>query len=474
MADPSPDRERILLSPPDVGPAEFAALRRAFDGGWIAPLGPEVDAFEAELAAYVGAPACAALSSGSAALELALLAVGVTAGDEVVVQTATFAATAFAVVHLGATPIFCDVEEETWGLDPSRLDELLTARAAAGKPPAAVMTVDLYGLLGDYEELRRVCAAHDVPLVEDAAESLGSCAPSGMAGTLAEVAAFSFNGNKIMTTSGGGALVGPVEVVDRVRHLATQAREPVPHFEHTEIGYNYRLSNLLAALGRAQLAGLEPKIDRRNTILDRYRQALPELNWLTSSATKRSNCWISLGLLPDGIAPAVVAERLSARGIEARQAFKPMHLQPVFDGHEVVGGEVATRLFNRGLCLPSGSTLTDDDQEYVIDELRNVLAGSPALSQGLSLAGPGRDADNKLTGADGAGHDRAGPDGGAVAKDDTLQHNGTAADEDTLADRALASHLGAGADGGVIADDGVVADGGVVVDQHVPAEPSTP
>jgi len=377
MADVN--ERRILLSPPDVGDDERAALVRAFDGGWIAPLGPEVDAFEAELAAYVAAPACAALSSGSAALELGLLAVGVEPGDEVVVQSATFAASAFAAVHVGAVPVFGDIDEETWGLDPDPLDRFLTARAASGRLPAAIVPVDLYGMCADYASLRELAERFEIPIVEDAAEGLGSSSGGTMAGSLGDLAAFSFNGNKIITTSGGGALTGPVEVVDRVRYLATQARQPVPHFEHDEVGFNYRLSNLLAALGRAQLAGLDAKIDRRRAIFERYRSELPAIRWLTSTATDRSNHWLSVGLLADGVDPADVCRRLGGYGIEARQAFKPMHRQPVFAEAELIGDcDVADKLFDRGICLPSGSTLTDDDQDYVIATLQAELGLSPA------------------------------------------------------------------------------------------------
>ena len=375
------DQRRILLSPPDVGEQEKQALLRAFDGGWIAPLGPEVDAFEAELATYVDGPACAALSSGSAALELGLLAVGVRPGDDVVVQSATFAASAFAAVHVGANPVFCDVDETTWGLDVHQVARFLADRADAGRLPAAIMPVDLYGMCGDYAALRSVAANYDIPVVEDAAEGLGSSSGGKKAGSLGDVAAFSFNGNKIITTSGGGALTGPPDIVERVRHLATQARQPVPYFEHTEVGFNYRMSNLLAALGRAQLAGLDPKIERRRQIFERYRSELPAIDWLTSSTTDRANHWLSVGLLPDGFDPAALCSQLGEVGVEARQAFKPMHRQPVFEQAERIGScGVADRLFDRGICLPSGSTLNDDDQSYVIERVVAALAPAHATS----------------------------------------------------------------------------------------------
>jgi dTDP-4-amino-4,6-dideoxygalactose transaminase len=373
MSDSSDSQRRILLSPPDVGTEERAALLRAFDGGWIAPLGPEVDGFEAELAEYVGAPACAALSSGSAALELALKSVGVGPGDEVVVQSATFAASAFSVVHLGASPVLCDVEAATWGLDPELLDDFLAERAGVDRLPAAVMAVDLYGTCPRYTELTEVCRRYRVALVEDAAESLGSRSGGRMAGTLADVGAFSFNGNKIITTSGGGALVGPTDVVDRARYLSTQARQPAPHFEHTEVGHNYRMSNLLAALGRAQLAGLEPRISRRAELVARYRAELPAIEWLPDGVTERPNSWLTVGLLPAGLDPAGVCRAASDEGFEARRVFKPMHAQPVFADHEQVGGAVADDLFARGVCLPTGSDLTDDEQTRVIAGMNRFL-----------------------------------------------------------------------------------------------------
>ncbi|MFV0526930.1 MAG: DegT/DnrJ/EryC1/StrS family aminotransferase [Acidimicrobiales bacterium] len=366
-------RPRILLSPPDVGEAERDAVLRAFDGGWIAPLGPEVDAFEAELATRVGAPACLAVVSGSAALELALRVVGVAPGDEVVVATATFAASAFAAAHVGAAPVLCDAEPTTWGLDPELLAGFLEQRAATGGRPAAVLAVDLYGVCPRYDELRAVCDRYGIPLLEDAAEGLGSVSGGRPAGTLADLGVFSFNGNKIITTSGGGALVGPADLIDRARFLATQARAPLPHFEHPEIGWNYRLSNLLAAVGRAQLGGLDGRIDRRRRIGARYRAAFPDLDWLPDGVTERPNGWLSVALLPPGVDPAMVCRRLGRDGIEARRVFKPMHRQPVFASALRLGGSVADRLFLRGLCLPTGSDLTPVDQNRVIERLQRVL-----------------------------------------------------------------------------------------------------
>ena len=367
----------VLLSAPDVDASDREALLRAFDGGWIAPVGPELDQFEIELAAYVGAPACVGLASGTAALHLGLLEAGVRPGDEVVVQTLTFAASAFAVVHAGATPVFCDVEPGTWGLDPELLESFLAQRAAVDRLPAAVMSVDLYGSCADYARLSPVCARYGVPLVEDAAEALGSRSAGRMAGSFGATAALSFNGNKIITTSGGGALLGSVEAVERARYLATQARTPVLHYEHEAIGWNYRLSNLLAALGRSQLARLETKITRRTTIFDGYRldPDLAALGWCPFAATERPNHWLSVALLPVGLEPAEVCDQLRAEQIEGRPAWKPMHLQPVFAHCETIGGAVADEIFDRGLCLPSGSGLSLADEDRVHTALAKVLAG---------------------------------------------------------------------------------------------------
>lgn len=366
--------ERILLSPPDVGELERDALLRAFDSGWIAPLGAEVDAFEEELASYTGAESCVVLSSGTAALQLGLSAVGVEPGDEVVVQSATFAASAFAAVHAGAVPVFIDSDEATWNMDPDLLEEFLKVRAATGTLPKAVMPVDLYGMLADYERLEAVCASFEVPLVEDAAEALGSRGASGRdGGVFGACAALSFNGNKIITTSGGGALLGPTELTSRVRHLATQAREPALHYEHIEVGYNARMSNLLAGLGRAQLSGLEDKIARRTQIADHYAASFPEIDWMPSTVTERPNHWLSVGLLPQGVRPAAICEALGAAGIEARPAWKPMHMQPVFADSVNIGGSVAQSLFERGVCLPSGSSMSNEQLERVTVALRTAL-----------------------------------------------------------------------------------------------------
>ncbi len=273
-----PDPDRILLSSPDVGPLERDALLRAFDSGWVAPVGPELDAFEADLAAFTGWPGTVAMSSGTAALHLALLTLGVGPGDDVLVSSFTFAATANAVAYTGATPTFLDSEVTSWNLDPQLLADALASADAAGRLPAAVVAVDLYGQCADYDAIVPLCAQYGVPLVEDAAEALGSTHRGRAAGTLGDVGILSFNGNKIITTSGGGALLSPdPAVADRVRYLATQARQPEVHYEHTDVGFNYRLSNLLAAMGRAQLERLPDMSARRLAINEHYRDQLAEV-----------------------------------------------------------------------------------------------------------------------------------------------------------------------------------------------------
>ncbi|WP_408897261.1 DegT/DnrJ/EryC1/StrS family aminotransferase [Nocardioides sp. R1-1] len=368
---------RILLSGPDVGAEERAALLRAFDSGWIAPLGPEVDAFERELAEATGRAHAVALASGSAALHLALLELGVGPGDEVVAPTFTFAATVNPIRYLGATPVLVDAEPRTWGMDPGLLEEELGRRARTGRLPRAVVVVDLFGQPCDHDALRSVAASYDVALVEDAAEALGAVAASGApAGSLGESAIVSFNGNKMITTSGGGVLVtDEADVAERARSRASQSRLPVPHYEHAEIGYNYRLSNLLAALGRAQLARLTVKVARRREIAARYRARLadlPGLSFAPYDTLGTSNGWLSVVVLDPSSTPGSDSLRraLAAEGIESRPVWKPMHRQPVFADVPTVLNGVADCAFSRGLCLPSGSALSDAEVDRVIDAVR--------------------------------------------------------------------------------------------------------
>jgi dTDP-4-amino-4,6-dideoxygalactose transaminase len=377
---------RIFLSPPDVGPVERRLLLDAFDSNWIAPLGPHVDAFEREIAARVGVPHAVALSSGTAALHLGLIAAGVQPGDRVITSTLTFAATANAAVYAGALPVFVDVSPDTWALDPDLLEEELALSHRRGTRVGAVMPVDLYGQCADYDRIVSVANQYGVPVVADAAEGLGAVYKGQQAGSLGTCAAFSFNGNKIITTSGGGMLVSrDAGLVARARHLASQARQPVSHYEHFEIGYNYRLSNLLAAVGRGQLAGLSGKIAQRRQIRERYVAALgdlPGVTFMPEAAYGRPNAWLTCVLIDPiefGTDREQVRRHLDACDIEARAVWKPLHAQRAFTDSPVRRGHVAEGLFEQGLCLPSGSALSVTDQRRVIGAIEEIAdARQPA------------------------------------------------------------------------------------------------
>ncbi|MHB1519000.1 MAG: DegT/DnrJ/EryC1/StrS family aminotransferase [Acidimicrobiales bacterium] len=368
---------RIYLSPPEVGDAERTMLLAAFDSNWIAPVGPDIDAFESELARRIGLQHAVAVSSGTAGLHLALLLLGVGAGDQVLVPSFTFVATASAVCYLGATPVLVDCSPANWTIDADLVAAELERRAREGRLPAAVVTVDLYGACADYDPLLAACRAYGVPLVEDAAEALGATYRGRAAGSFGSAGILSFNGNKIITTSGGGMLVSDsAELADRARYLATQARDPAPHYQHSVVGFNYRLSNLLAALGRAQLAGLDHHIARRRLIQQRYREAfsdVPGVAFMPVPAYGEPNWWLTcITIDPDafGADREQVRLALEEADIEARPAWKPLHLQPVFTDAPVVGGSACAAVFDRGLCLPTGSALGPADQARVADVVR--------------------------------------------------------------------------------------------------------
>jgi dTDP-4-amino-4,6-dideoxygalactose transaminase len=376
------NRQRIYLSPPDAGPVERELLLEAFDSGWLAPVGPHVDLFERELAGRIGLEHAAALSSGTAALHLGLLLAGVAAGDEVIVPSLTFVATANVVRYLGAEPVFIDCDPETWQMDAALLADELSTRARRGSLPAAVVSVDLLGGCPDYDAIEATCAQFEVPLVEDAAESLGASYRGRPAGSFGLCAAFSFNGNKIITTSGGGMLASRSEkVVSEGRFLASQAREPYAHYEHEQLGYNYRLSNLLAALGRGQLQGLDERISRRREILGRYRDAFDRVDGVSMMPIGpgvEPNYWLSCVTLDPStsrVAPEDVRIALESLDIESRPVWKPLHLQPLYRGAQMVGGSVSERIFDRGLCLPSGSALSPDDQERITAVVVDLIGG---------------------------------------------------------------------------------------------------
>ena len=372
-------RTRIWLSPPDVGELERKLLLEAFDSNWVAPVGPDLDAFEAQAAEIVGVRHAVALSSGTAALHLALVAAGVRSGDTVLVPSFTFAATANAVLYLGARPVFLDSTAESWNVNPALVAEELKRRCAKGRPPRAVIAVDMYGQCADYEPLLDACDRYGVALIEDAAEALGATYRGRPAGSFGLAGVLSFNGNKIITTGGGGMLVTDDDrVAARTRHLSTQAREALPHYEHRSVGYNYRLSNLLAAVGRGQLQRLQTMIAARRETGRYYRAALGDLRGVTFmpiAGYGSANWWLTCLLIDAeqfGASRDRVVERLAAHDIEARPTWKPMHLQPVFRDCVMRGGEVCADLFRRGLCLPSGSALTEHDRERVVAAVRAI------------------------------------------------------------------------------------------------------
>lgn len=364
-----------------MGEQERELLLDAFDSNWIAPLGPHVDAFERELAAKVGVPHAAAVSSGTAALHLSLHLLGVGPGADVLVPTLTFVATANAVAYLGARPVFIDSDPHTWTIDVGLVAEELEQRARRGQLPGAVVVVDLYGQCADYDPLLEACDRFGVPVVEDAAEALGATYKGRAAGSFGSVGVFSFNGNKVITTSGGGMIVSESEeLVRRARFLSTQARDPGPAHEHSEIGFNYRLSNLLAAVGRGQLRQLDDRVERRRFNNEYYRQALaevPGIDFMPNAAYGEPLCWltcITVDPTAFGATSDEIRVRLEERDIESRPLWKPLHTQKAFAGADHRGGEVAVRCFARGLCLPSGSSLTAADLDRVVD---GVLSARP-------------------------------------------------------------------------------------------------
>lgn len=376
---PSP---RIYLSTPHMGTLEAGYVADAFQTNWVAPLGPHVDAFESEFCARVGSSRAVALTSGTAALHLALQLEGVGPGDEVMVSDLTFIASVNPVRYLGATPVFIGSERHSWNMDPGLLASALEDRARRGNLPAAVVVVHLYGQSADMDPILAACARYDVPVVEDAAEALGATYRGRTPGTLGRAGIYSFNGNKIITTSGGGMLVSEDEcLIAHARKLAAQAREVAPHYEHNEIGYNYRMSNVLAAIGRGQLRVLEDRVLARRRNFDFYARGLrdvPGIEFMPEAPWGRHSRWLTC-ITVDPHAARVTRERLrlalDAENIEARPVWKPMHLQPVFAGFDVYDGSVAADLFDRGLCLPSGSNLSESDLERVVSVIRHVVFG---------------------------------------------------------------------------------------------------
>ena len=360
---------KFLLSPPEVGELERQFLTGAFDSNWIAPAGPDLAGFEADLAELTGAPHVVALSSGTEALFLSLEAVGVRPGDDVLVPSLTFAASAFAVSQHGARPCFIDASRHDWHLDHDLVAGELARRARDGDLPAAVISVDLYGSVADGRQLADLCERYEVPLVADSAEAAGARRDGMHAGRAATVGVLSFNGNKIVTTGGGGAIFSDDEtVVDRARYLGTQARDPVPWYQHTEVGWNARLSNISAAIGRGQLGTLADRIAGRHRVRRGYQDRLADLavSFQPTPDDCTPNYWLTTITVNSGMADRDrILDALRQHGIEARHGFKPMHLQPVYRDHPMLGGAVSDDLFARSLSLPSGSRLTDDDLDVI-------------------------------------------------------------------------------------------------------------
>ena len=385
--------DRIYLSPPHMSAEDFQLLTDAFNSNWIAPLGPHVDAFEQEFVERMGGGYAVALSSGTAALHLALQVAGVKQGDEVLVSTLTFVASANAVQYCGARPVFIDSERTSWNLDPNLVADELRQADRRGRLPSAVLAVDVLGQCADYGAILDACQRYDVPLIEDAAESLGADYRGKPAGTLGDAGCFSFNGNKIITTSGGGMFVTKEKRwADAVRSLASQARCPTPHYEHEAVGYNYRLSNLLASIGRGQLRALNERVRQRRANFKFYEQHLgnlPGIEFMPESDQGNSTRWLSCVLVNSkqfGCSSEYVRLALEAENIEARPLWKPMHLQKIHKDFRVRGGAVAEDLFQRGLCLPSGSSLRRRDLERIVNVIKSARKSSPSSTRVLPAA----------------------------------------------------------------------------------------
>ncbi len=374
--------QRIWLSSPHLGEEETAFVEDAFRTNWIAPLGPHVDGFERELAAHVGVGHAAAVSSGTAAIHLGLLLLGVQPGDTVFCSSLTFVGSCNPILYCGARPVFIDSEPGTWNMSAAALERAFEWARRENRLPRCVILVNLYGQIADMAALLPLCERYGVPVLEDAAESLGALYDGRPSGTFGRVGVYSFNGNKIITTSGGGMLVSDDgALVERARKLATQAREPAPHYEHVEPGYNYRMSNVLAGIGRGQLRVLEQRVQQRRQVFESYRQALDGVDgvaWMPEPAAMRSTRWLTCLTLQEGESRRdAVLRHLERHSIEARPVWKPMHLQPLFAGApyfpHAPGDDVSARLFAAGLCLPSGSNLTGEQLARVIGQLRQAL-----------------------------------------------------------------------------------------------------
>jgi dTDP-4-amino-4,6-dideoxygalactose transaminase len=374
MSQHNPGNKKIFLSSPHMSAEGYERkyIQKAFDTNWIAPLGPNVDEFEREFAAAIGAKHAAALSSGTAALHMALQAAGVGKGDLVFCQSLTFSATANPIIYQNAIPVFLDSDAETWNMDPGALEEAFQKYPQA----KAVLVVHLYGLSADMDKIMSVCHKHKAIVIEDAAESLGSYYRGKHTGTIGDYGIFSFNGNKIITTSGGGMLVSKHEErIAKVRFWATQSRDPARHYQHSELGYNYRLSNVLAGIGRGQLQVLKQRVAKKRYIFDYYQKefsGLEGIQFMPMNEWNEPNCWLSCMTLAGQVRPIDIIKALEKENIESRPLWKPMHLQPFFAEYDYIGGGVSEKLFENGLCLPSDTKMTEGDLEKICGIIKGL------------------------------------------------------------------------------------------------------
>jgi dTDP-4-amino-4,6-dideoxygalactose transaminase len=371
--------QRVWLSSPHLGDEETAFVEEAFRTNWIAPLGPHVDGFERELAARAGVGHAAAVSSGTAAIHLGLLLLGVEPGDTVFCSSLTFVGSCNPILYCGAKPVFIDSEPGSWNMSPAALERAFEWAQRERRLPRCVILVNLYGQSADMQALLPVCERFGVPVLEDAAESLGASYQGKPSGSFGRIGIYSFNGNKIITTSGGGMLVSDdAALMERARRLSTQAREPTVHYEHREVGFNYRMSNVLAGIGRGQLKVLDQRVAQRRRVFERYREALPGLHWMPEAAGMHSTRWLSCMAMDSEADRDFLLASLERHSIDARPVWKPMHLQPLYAGAPYFphrdGDDVSARLFSTGICLPSGSNLTDDEIARVIGHLQRALA----------------------------------------------------------------------------------------------------
>lgn len=369
------EENRIWLSSPHMGGKELKYIEQAFAENWIAPLGPNVKGFETDLEEFLGNHSnVAALSAGTAALHLSLILAGVGRGDEVICQSMTFSASVNPVLYVGATPVFVDSEGETWNLCPELLKKAIEDRISSGKKPKAIIAVDLYGMPFQYDEVKEIADHYQITLIEDAAEALGSCYKNLKCGTLGDFSILSFNGNKIITTSGGGALnVKDPELKEKVVFLATQARDDAPHYQHSQIGYNYRMSNVVAGIGRGQMEVLEERIKARRSNYNFYKTRLADsenIQFLAEPEHFFSNRWLTCVLFNNENEREELRLKLNAENIESRPLWKPMHMQPIFEKYPRYLNGVSEDLFRRGLCLPSGSNLTSENLNTIIEKIK--------------------------------------------------------------------------------------------------------